>query len=118
MMKLIYYCEGRRYIVHGDFHFGNILCQDNKVTGIIDWGNVMYGDFVFDIATIHMQFPKYNMYKLFKDYYKEQGIVVENFEERFVCASLCKGLDALRFSAKLGRRESCEAILRYLENLR
>lgn len=117
MLDLSKYCEGSRYLVHGDFHFGNILTDKERVTGIIDWGNVMYGDFLFDIATIHMQFPQFQIPNLYKEHYKSQSIQVKNFDERFLCVSLCKGLDSLRFSAKLGRQASYNSILNYLISL-
>ena len=117
MVSLLKYCEDKRYIVHGDFHFGNIITDISKVTGVIDWGNVMYGDFIFDIGTIHMQFPKYNIDKLFREYYKNKKINISNYEERFICNSLIKGLDALRFSGKMGWKNSCISIERYLFDL-
>jgi len=117
MLRLSNYCEGRRHIVHGDFHFGNVISNENIITGIIDWGNVMYGDFIFDVATMHMQFPKYNIVEVFKEHYKDNNILIPSFRERFLCCSLCKGLDALRFFAKLGDRGSCDSIVKYLYNL-
>ncbi|WBW99778.1 aminoglycoside phosphotransferase family protein [Oceanirhabdus sp. W0125-5] len=119
MLQLSKYCESERYLIHGDCHFGNIISNTNLVTGIIDWGNVMYGDFIFDIATIHMQFqsPKFNMKMLFQEYYESKGISVPNFRERFLCATYCKGLDSLRFFAKLGRKKSYDSVKDYLLSL-
>jgi aminoglycoside phosphotransferase (APT) family kinase protein len=37
-------------ICHGDFHPNNILYQDGKVTGLIDWGNVMFTHPEYDVA--------------------------------------------------------------------
>lgn len=37
---------------HGDFHPGNILWNNNKITGIIDWDNCCYGPKEIDIANI------------------------------------------------------------------
>ena len=38
--------------VHGDFHLGNILWQDNEISGIIDWDNCHFGNIMLDIACI------------------------------------------------------------------
>jgi len=35
---------------HGDFHPLNILIQDGKITGVLDWGNFLIADPVFDVA--------------------------------------------------------------------
>lgn len=43
--------EGRRVICHGDFHPQNILIADGRVTGVIDWPNVIVADPAFDVAS-------------------------------------------------------------------
>ena len=40
-----------RVICHGDFHPQNILMADGRVTGVIDWPNVMVADRAFDVAS-------------------------------------------------------------------
>ena len=35
-------------ICHGDFHEGNLLAKDGKVTGILDWSQCRIGDPVMD----------------------------------------------------------------------
>lgn len=37
-------------ICHGDFHEGNLLAKDGKVTGILDWSQCRIGDPVMDVA--------------------------------------------------------------------
>ena len=39
---------------HGDFHPNNILVADGEVTGLIDWGNVMFTHPEYDVAITHM----------------------------------------------------------------
>jgi aminoglycoside phosphotransferase (APT) family kinase protein len=43
--------EGRRVICHGDFHPQNILMTGGRVTGVIDWPNVIVADPAFDVAS-------------------------------------------------------------------
>lgn len=40
----------RLTVCHGDFHPLNILMQDGKVTGVLDWGNFLIADPALDIA--------------------------------------------------------------------
>jgi len=40
-----------RVICHGDFHPQNILMSDDRVTGVIDWPNVVVADRAFDVAS-------------------------------------------------------------------
>ncbi|MBW5447688.1 phosphotransferase [Cohnella sp. CFH 77786] len=37
-------------LIHGDFHTNNVLVNNNKVIGIIDWPRAAFGDPRFDIA--------------------------------------------------------------------
>jgi aminoglycoside phosphotransferase (APT) family kinase protein len=37
-------------VCHGDFHPNNILIQDGKITGVLDWGNFAIADPALDIA--------------------------------------------------------------------
>ena len=41
-------------ICHGDFHPNNILYADGKVTGLIDWGNVLFTHAQYDAAVTHL----------------------------------------------------------------
>jgi len=41
-------------VCHGDFHPANILVADGQVTGLIDWGNVMFTHPEYDVAISHM----------------------------------------------------------------
>ena len=40
-----------RVICHGDFHPQNILAEDDRVTGVIDWPNVVVAERAFDVAS-------------------------------------------------------------------
>jgi hypothetical protein len=42
---------GHRDIVHWDYTLSNVLVEDDRVTGVIDWGGTRSGDRLFDLAT-------------------------------------------------------------------
>lgn len=44
--------------LHGDLHPGNILVQDGKIVGVIDWGDITSGDVATDLASIWMLFAE------------------------------------------------------------
>jgi len=111
MMELAPYCEGRRYLTHTDFHYNNLLINNSKIVGIIDWGGVSYLDFIFDAARLIMEFPEFNLLDEFQVFYKQHNMDVSNFNERFLCAALCHSLDGMRFWAKLGSVEAYKSIL-------
>lgn len=43
----------RGVLLHGDYQFKNILVEDNQVTGILDFENLLVGDPVFDFCALH-----------------------------------------------------------------
>jgi hypothetical protein len=45
-------CPKRNDIVHFDFHTNNVLIEDGRVTGVIDWEGSASGDCAFDLATM------------------------------------------------------------------
>jgi hygromycin-B 4-O-kinase len=46
-----------RHIIHGDLLNRNVLVQDSKVTAAIDWGNALYGDWLYDAAWLIYWWP-------------------------------------------------------------
>ena len=38
-------------ICHSDLHFGNIIYNEKKVVGVIDWGNTRFAEPEFDISS-------------------------------------------------------------------
>jgi len=41
-------------ICHGDLHPRNVLVQDGRVTGVLDWPNALIGDAAFDVASTRL----------------------------------------------------------------
>ncbi len=49
--------DGRR-LVHGDLYARHVLIGDQRLpTGVIDWGDVHYGDPAIDLAIAHLMLP-------------------------------------------------------------
>jgi aminoglycoside phosphotransferase (APT) family kinase protein len=44
--------------LHGDLHPRNVLVEDGRISGIIDWGDITSGDCATDLASIWMLFRK------------------------------------------------------------
>ncbi|HXK02222.1 MAG TPA: aminoglycoside phosphotransferase family protein [Verrucomicrobiae bacterium] len=43
--------------IHGDLHPRNVLVDEGKITGVIDWGDICSGDRATDLASFWMLFP-------------------------------------------------------------
>jgi hygromycin-B 4-O-kinase len=48
--NLVKYIPSERYFLHGDFGRTNIFALDNRIEGVIDWSEAMYGDFLLDLS--------------------------------------------------------------------
>lgn len=110
------YNAPHRYFVHGDCHPWNLLSDGSTITGVID-PNCMYGDFLIDISVLAGSLPGTGIVDQFLSYYEQMGIDVPNFKERLLGATYFKGVDGLRFYAKMGRRASYDYLRNTLLNL-
>jgi aminoglycoside phosphotransferase (APT) family kinase protein len=50
--------DAQRVIVHGDLYARHLILDDRlRLTGVIDWGDVHYGDPAIDLAIAHLVLP-------------------------------------------------------------
>jgi hygromycin-B 4-O-kinase len=117
MMELIKYSPNTPTLVHGDFHLGNMLSDGEQVTGIVDWELSMYGDFMFDLAILHLWSPYLDFPQKVRKLWLENGSDIVNFEERLRSHMLFKAIDGLRFYAKQGAKPSYDFIRERVVNL-
>jgi hygromycin-B 4-O-kinase len=106
MMELSRYCTEERYLVHGDFGFGNVLAKDGKITAVLDWLNARYGDFLYDVSWLDFWSPGDGWRDRYNQHYLDTRRAVRFYSERILCCQCCIALDALKFYAKAGDRIS------------
>ncbi|MEK5254788.1 aminoglycoside phosphotransferase family protein [Paenibacillus sp. FSL F4-0125] len=116
LMDYVPYNESNRSFIHGDFQQWNILSDGTRITGIID-GNCMYGDCLIDLAILDRHMPWSDVIKVYQDYQEKNGIETPNFKERLMGAYYFKGLDGLRFYAKMGWNDAYQSTRQFLLNL-
>ena len=105
LIALLPCCPPIRSLVHGDFGFDNVIVAGERITAVLDWANMKYGDFLFDVAWLNF-WPSPTRYAdLFRRFYAERGRTVPHYEERIRCYTCYIGLEALRFFAHTGQRE-------------
>lgn len=86
-----------RYLVHGDYGFNNIFSYKNKISGVIDWGDSMYGDFVYDISWIQLWSSQINHVSNFFKPTLFKNLNFVNFEERLKCYVYFSGMRILNY---------------------
>ncbi|ACT01759.1 aminoglycoside phosphotransferase family protein [Paenibacillus sp. JDR-2] len=116
LMTYVSYNAPYRSFVHGDFHQWNVLSDGRHVTGIID-GNFLYGDRLIDLAVLDRHMPWNSVISAYEAYQEKSGIEIPQFKERLIGAYYFKGLDGLRFCAKMGWNESYQVNKEFLLNL-
>jgi hygromycin-B 4-O-kinase len=52
-------CPNDRHIIHSDLINRNVLIEGDRINAVIDWGCLMYGDFLYDIAWLTFWAPWY-----------------------------------------------------------
>ena len=115
--RLTAFCPQEKFLVHGDYGFDNLVSDGKKVTGVLDWAESMYGDFVYDVAWLG--FWSREKSELYEKHYRERNI--SHFEERLLCYKLRIGLGSLSFYAYSQQKDKYdvvrERVLKLLSNI-
>jgi len=96
---------GARHLIHQDLHFDNLIADQGRVTGVLDWANACYGDPLFDLAWIGWIYAKdygLNLEDTLRNRYGDRP----DYDRRMACYRLRIILDDLRFFARTGREEA------------
>jgi hygromycin-B 4-O-kinase len=113
--KLSEFCPEERFLVHGDYGNNNAVSDGKRVTGVFDWADSLYGDYLYDIAWITFWLKKTERIKEIEDYYKAKNIT--NFKERLLCYKLRIGLSSLSFYAYSNQKDKYDSIKQRTLNL-
>ena len=85
-----------------------------RVTAVVDWGNAMYGDFLYDLARLDFWAPGYPAMEAVdvlaeaEGHFRSAGVVVPDFAERVRCCEVHIGLDAQTYNAFTQRWDELE----------
>jgi hygromycin-B 4-O-kinase len=104
--QLLPHCPEERALIHNDYWFMNIVGEGERITGVLDWANALYGDPLYEIARLSWgsSFPGW-WYEDGAAFLRERYGATPGYDTRLSCYSCHLGLDDLRFYAKTGRRE-------------
>ena len=67
------YDNGPRSLVHGDYGLNNLLIEDERVTGILDWEHSHVGNPSYDLGYFHPMAETLASWSLFLDAYANTG---------------------------------------------
>lgn len=98
-------CPDRRELIHQDLLNRNVLVEGSRLTAVLDWGNSMYGDGLYDLAWLLYWWPWYPQWSDID----VQRIVADHTAgephaaERLLCYQLHIGLDHISYTAFMAR---------------
>ena len=106
--ELIPYLSEDAYLIHGDYGSDNVVSVGRSITGVLDWGESAYGDFIYAISWLEFFSLNIKYGKIFKQHYLKNGVNVPNYDKRLLCYQLGIGLASLGFYALSNQKKSYE----------
>ena len=89
-----------RYVIHHDLLYDNVLVDRDKISGVLDWANSMYGDYLYDAAWLLYCQPRYTTWPdvdlagALRRHWEAGGSIPDNLEARLLCYQIDVGLGA------------------------
>lgn len=109
-------CPEERHLVHADLLNGNVIVAHGRVSAVIDWGQAMYGDFLYDLAWLSFwsfwapSLRGFDVEQQALARYRDIGLNVPDFDLRLRCCKLHIGLDSQAYSAFKERWEFVDEV--------
>ena len=116
LQRAVHVAPAERFLVLSDLLNYNMLVHGNAVSGVIDWGCSLYGDFLYDLAWIVFWAPWYPAWNEIdflaeaRQHYAEIGLLVPNFEERMRLCLIHIGITHISYNAFIGDIDTAEVV--------
>lgn len=87
MISLFPRLPEKKCVLHGDLRGGNLLMNDGKVTAVLDWAEMAFGDPLYDLVTMENPWeePPVPYVAMWKSAAEQAGRAEPFFEERVLC---------------------------------
>jgi hygromycin-B 4-O-kinase len=114
LSALAAFCPEERHLIHRDLIHFNVLVDNDRISAVLDWGCSLYGDFLYDLASIGFWsawYPAWHGIDVRAEtarHFAAIGLEVPHFDERFRCCQIHAGLDAQQFQALVGDWDNLE----------
>ena len=106
--RLAKHMPAERHLIHHDLLYRNVLVQGDKISAVLDWGNSLYGDHIYDAAWLlycqprYTNWPDIDLYSALLQHWEANGKIPDDLEARLLCYQIHVGLDALSYDAFKG----------------
>lgn len=95
--RTIHLDQGQACLVHGDLDMRHLLIQNQKLSGVIDWGDVGINHPVIDLSSIINMFPT-SMHELF---FQEYGLVTADVYAYAQFLTLYRAITLMMYSDQI-----------------
>jgi len=109
LTALVDHVSEERHLVHADLMNRNVLVSADRISGVLDWGCAMYGDFLMDLAWIDFWAPwspgwqQVDLVAAAIEHYQAIDLEVPNFDKRLRACQIYVGLDGQAYQAHKGQ---------------
>lgn len=123
LRELVPHLPEVRELIHGDLLSRNVLVSRDAVAGVLDWGNSMYGDSLYDAAWLMFCWPLYPRWNSvdiraqIRDHLRVDGRLPTGFDERIHAYEIHIALGAIAHGAFRGRWDDVETFVTRLAAL-
>ncbi|MFJ8870759.1 phosphotransferase family protein [Streptomyces sp. NPDC102473] len=115
LASLTTYLPDERRMIHGDLLSRNVLAAHGTVAAVLDWGNALYGDSLYDAAWLIYWWPWYprwrgvDVYAALQDHWRTTGPLPAHLHERLHAYLIHIGLDAIAYCTFQRRWDEVQA---------
>lgn len=108
-----------RHVVHSDLLNYNVFVDGDRISGVIDWGCAMYGDFLYELAWFAFWSPWYPQWsdidvaKAARIHYAGLGVDLHDFDVRIISYQLHIGLGHQAYNASIGEWNDLADVARH-----
>lgn len=112
-----------RHLIHGDLLNRNVLVKGADIAAVIDWGNSLCGDWLYDAAWLIYWWPYYPQWRdidiaaELEEHWRRKGTLPADRHHRLRAYLLHIGLDAMAYTAYRGRWDDLSRIARQTADL-
>jgi hygromycin-B 4-O-kinase len=112
-----------RHIVHGDLVNRNVLVEGPRITAVIDWGNALYGDWLYDAAWLIFWWPWFPPWQdidiraELERHWGRHGGLPPGLHHRLRACLVHIGLDAMAYNAYRRRWDDLARVTSQLSGL-
>jgi hygromycin-B 4-O-kinase len=113
----------KRHLIHGDLVNRNVLVQGSRIAAVVDWGNALYGDWLYDAAWLIFWWPWFPQWQgiditaELEQHWELHGGLPPGLHHRLRACLVHIGLDAMAYTAYRGRWDDLVRIASQISKL-